>query len=614
MGTPHLLSLIVHITGGTAALIAGAAVMVARKGTTLHRLLGRAFVIGQAGASLSAIVLAILHPNRVLLMIGVFSLHLVVAGLRAARHRDPRASFVDAAITAVGAVNAAAMFLSGQVVMIVFGCIAGFLALSDVRMWWMAGSGASAQRWWLRRHIGHMVGGYISTVTAFLVVNFSDRLGAVAWLTPTVVLVPVIVHWIRRHATVTRRGVVACLATAGLLLPASDRMQAQPFVDGGRTRHRFAQMTLGLDGRVMPGNGTHAATTDLDGVPLPTTGELRLLIGGTHFWGHAHFELGVPLVRIGDSGFRTGIETSAHCFPWAIRYDRVRPWFGISFLPLRYRQGDGPELERIAGALSTGVVYARQGRLAELGFTFDPCSERSYPVSREDVGRVRTPSLWFTLAIRGMFDTTVSAEDGWSSGRTRALTDTLASQGRLSGPTFSAGVSTAFLLSPGDIGDDVHPWLVADVVTDPFPELAMGWYFHGTDLQVEVLARRLRSSVSGYGATRSMQRLALTASSFKFIGDLHGFAPFLGLSVGGEEVTVEEQDDAGGRSTGSWCGWRPGLVAGWDIRPDRLQRFLLRTAVRWSPALHVAMDDRRVFTLDQLEVNFIQLVIMLDRW
>ncbi|HEY0976307.1 MAG TPA: hypothetical protein VGE21_02460, partial [Flavobacteriales bacterium] len=65
---------------------------------------------------------------------------------------------------------------------------------------------------------------------------------------------------------------------------------------------------------------------------------------------------------------------------------------------------------------------------------------------------------------------------------------------------------------------------------------------------------------------------------------------------------------------GQWQGPRAGLVAGWDIRPDRLQAITLRTAVRWFPALDVPMHRGTYRLKDQLEVNFIQLVVMPGRF
>ena len=55
---------------------------------------------------------------------------------------------------------------------------------------------------WIEGHISGMVGGYIASVTAFLVVNNDKYIGlppVVAWLLPTALLVPYIVYWTRKY-------------------------------------------------------------------------------------------------------------------------------------------------------------------------------------------------------------------------------------------------------------------------------------------------------------------------------------------------------------------------------------------------------------------------------
>lgn|GEM_PF-3041299 len=57
-----------------------------------------------------------------------------------------------------------------------------------------------------------------------------------------------------------------------------------------------------------------------------------------------------------------------------------------------------------------------------------------------------------------------------------------------------------------------------------------------------------------------------------------------------------------------------GLSAGWDIRPDRLQRWYLRTSLRYFPGMKLKLPDGSSQRVDQLEVNFIQLVVLPGRF
>lgn len=55
--------------------------------------------------------------------------------------------------------------------------------------------------YWLYAHIIGMWGGYIATLTAFLVVNVHFLPSVLVWLLPTVVGVPLIISVLRRRRT-----------------------------------------------------------------------------------------------------------------------------------------------------------------------------------------------------------------------------------------------------------------------------------------------------------------------------------------------------------------------------------------------------------------------------
>jgi hypothetical protein len=88
-----------------------------------------------------------------------------------------------------------------------------------------------------------------------------------------------------------------------LLLGLALQTFAQPYIEGGNTRHRFAQMYVGADVRTTAfaqgitwGQATDQSTwqqTDFS----PAT-DLRLKIGGTHFWGHADFAIAFGYKRL----------------------------------------------------------------------------------------------------------------------------------------------------------------------------------------------------------------------------------------------------------------------------------------------------------------------------
>ncbi|MEM1218548.1 MAG: hypothetical protein AAGH79_06535 [Bacteroidota bacterium] len=71
---------------------------------------------------------------------------------------------------------------------------------------------------------------------------------------------------------------------------------AQLYVEK-QNRHRFAQLTLGLDYQVGLGaaQSFYATENQLTAFDLDPIGRGRFLLGGTHFWGHADFYIATPI-------------------------------------------------------------------------------------------------------------------------------------------------------------------------------------------------------------------------------------------------------------------------------------------------------------------------------
>lgn len=205
METLHTIALVLHVASGSLALFAGTVILAMRKGGILHRRFGFAFFLALVVVSFSAFVMASIRPNSFLFMVGVFTLYQGLSGYRAVRHRSLVPGWWDYGVTAMGALNALAMLSSGQVVLLVFGGISAYLVFGDTRTWFLVLRGKTVPKLlWLQRHIGHMMGGYIATVTAFLVVNFSSTpMGLAVWFAPTVIGVPLLAFWMRRYAPST---------------------------------------------------------------------------------------------------------------------------------------------------------------------------------------------------------------------------------------------------------------------------------------------------------------------------------------------------------------------------------------------------------------------------
>lgn len=116
-----------------------------------------------------------------------------------------------------------------------------------------------------------------------------------------------------------------------------------------------------------------------------------------------------------------------------------------------------------------------------------------------------------------------------------------------------------------------------------------------------------RRLIGGRARPSIIARRSFALEGFAFLGDYHGFVPFVGPVLSLEHLRLHE-DDAGTRVTeASRDLLAPGVIFGWDIRPTRAGHWLLRTNLRYFPRLRLP-EPSGTTTFDQLEFNFIQFV------
>lgn len=204
----------IHIISGGMGLTLGTGNLIRRKGDAPHRRIGKLFAAAMITAGISAIVLSMIHPNYFLTIVGIFTVYMVGTGHRyillRLREVDNEAKNLDWVLT-IGMAIAGVLFivfgireLIGHNLMgiayLVFALIGFRFVKADFNHY---KSQNTRHNYWLLAHLQRMTGGYIASLTAFLVVN-ADRFpsfipGVVYWLLPTVIFTPLIIKWSREY-------------------------------------------------------------------------------------------------------------------------------------------------------------------------------------------------------------------------------------------------------------------------------------------------------------------------------------------------------------------------------------------------------------------------------
>lgn len=196
----YKIALIAHILAGSLALVSGLSAIVFRKGFSKHKIAGLIYFYSMILVCISAILISLLKQQSFLLHVGIFSGYMVFSGYRAVLNKTFRAHWFDWVLLLISLINAAFMILSMKVILMVFGIIGFSLSFGDLRYFIMKiKSKEIPKSQWLVRHIGMMLGAYISTFTAFLVVNITNvEYPMLVWLMPTFIGTPLIAYWTRK--------------------------------------------------------------------------------------------------------------------------------------------------------------------------------------------------------------------------------------------------------------------------------------------------------------------------------------------------------------------------------------------------------------------------------
>lgn len=206
METLYFLSRLVHISAGTLACVAGLVAMTSGKGSTLHKKFGLVYVWSMLTIALTAVLMSLVKTQLLAFFVPLsfFTLQLTLGGWRALERKKirPNSNYrvpvldwvIVSASLIVGIIFiglGAWRWMHGGVmgiVSMVFGIIGVVLAARDIILFRRIQSGVVLERmeWWFA-HLTGMLGAYIATITAVLVVNGAFLPQLVRWLLPTVI-------------------------------------------------------------------------------------------------------------------------------------------------------------------------------------------------------------------------------------------------------------------------------------------------------------------------------------------------------------------------------------------------------------------------------------------
>lgn len=198
---------IIHIIAGSGALIFGAIAFALRKNTPKHKPIGRIYFWCMTVVFITAMFVSVYKELLFLFLIGIFTYYSTIIAYRSLRlknlHKGQKPLKIDwlieiiAGLTFTGMIAFAAYILIvkgnlGGVIPLVFGAFGLLSVRTNVRLMTRQ---PKETLYWLKKHIGHMMGSYIGAVTAFLV-NQTEYIPInpiILWLGPAVIVVPAII-------------------------------------------------------------------------------------------------------------------------------------------------------------------------------------------------------------------------------------------------------------------------------------------------------------------------------------------------------------------------------------------------------------------------------------
>lgn len=413
----------------------------------------------------------------------------------------------------------------------------------------------------------------------------------------------------------------ALLAFCTSLALAAPAAAGQPFEEpgAGDKRYRFAQLYVGAETELIEG-GKQPLAPGVEG-NLATSFAPRLVVGGTHFWGHADLFVSIPLaaVPIGQStreaSYSPGVQIGGRVYPWRLTTDELKPFFGAAWAPVSYTQAaadggpGGTTLRFDRLALEFGAAYLFPFGLLEGGLRAVPPPSTGYAYSRTESGPLRLPLLSGWLGFKYLFDTTLGLEADEQSGAVTRRREHLERMRPLAHIGVAAGLSSSYAMTASTWNEREHRFLADRPGASLNPDLGLTMNIPAIGAIANLAWRPITQRASAFGLEQVATRNSVSAELAFRLGDFHGFAPFAGAFGSFEQLGVVETDGGQERRNVSQMKGGYGAIFGWDLLPTGAEWLVFRTNLRYTIGLGADMPGNQHVWFDHLELNLLQVVI-----
>ena len=391
-----------------------------------------------------------------------------------------------------------------------------------------------------------------------------------------------------------------------------------------KDRYRFAATYYGVEAELSLQNKQYSylnAHGMENQKKLPSFISPRLVIGGTHFWNHADFYISIPVSNISIGGSKkvkisNNVLTGFRAYPLQLKKNSMRPFFGTGFNNMSYRQeganGKSQLYSNWQWYYETGLsFYNQKNHLLSLELRYFPRNSFNASISRDQLKEVSLSPISLAVSYKKVIDFTRSYSTTNGQQYLQRLKDAYIEKKLFNTYSIAIGLSALIPLDHTEHASQ-KAFLNDEIEGNVSLDLGIGYYLHKTDMAFRLSYRPFRQKEKAYGYEYNLKKHSVAWEAFKFLGDYHGFVPFVGPYVSIDRYRLVEKDNGIAITDYSVDKLGYGIVFGWDIRLSDVEYLLLRTNLRYTPDFGYTRQGKS-YTAKQLEFNFIQLVFYPER-